>query len=171
MNDSDAPRSGIECPLLSISTAIDFTPHDWSTHHRLTWIYGIACGWDEDSLAEAAVEYSWEPETVKWLKRLRAKWEFLEAAPKSVVFDGSVSVGDRPEDELADDDPLWCVNEQIKDLLLGYGANEDHECVIQFFRKTGLPEGTVARIHKAIVCAENSPPNAEVSHGANNQKS
>lgn len=57
-------------------------------------------------------------------------------------------------DTLPDDHGLWVVNEQIKDMLLGGGANEDHDSVLRFFRSTGLPEGTVARIHRAIVCAE-----------------
>lgn len=57
-------------------------------------------------------------------------------------------------DELDDDHPLWLVNEQIKGLLEGQGAGEDHEDVIAFFLKSGLPRGTVDRIHRAIVCAE-----------------
>ena len=68
-----------ECPLDSISTAIAFTPLDWSTHHRMAWIYGIACGWDEESLAELTEKHGWKPDTVERLKRLRAKWESLEA--------------------------------------------------------------------------------------------
>lgn len=57
-------------------------------------------------------------------------------------------------DELDDDHPLWLVNAQIEGLLEGFGANEDHENVLAFFRLTGLPESTVKRMHKAIVCAE-----------------
>ena len=57
-------------------------------------------------------------------------------------------------DELDEDNPLWLVNEQIKGLLEGIGASEDHEDVISFFTGAGLPKGTVGRIHKAIVCAE-----------------
>lgn len=57
-------------------------------------------------------------------------------------------------DELDEDDPMWLVNEQIKGLLEGFGASEDHEDVLNFLRATGLPETTVLRIHKAIVCAE-----------------
>ena len=55
------------------------------------------------------------------------------------------------EDELDDDHPLWLVNEQIKGLLEGLGAGEDHEDVLAFLRNTGLPEGTVNRVHRAIV--------------------
>ena len=77
-----ASGSPIECPLDSISTAIAFTPHDWSTNHRMAWIYGIACGWDEESLAELTEQHGWKPETVERLKRLRAKWESLEANAK-----------------------------------------------------------------------------------------
>lgn len=56
--------------------------------------------------------------------------------------------------ELDEDSPLWLVNEQIKGLLEGDGANEDHESVIAFLRATGLPEDTVRRMHLALVSAE-----------------
>ena len=56
--------------------------------------------------------------------------------------------------ELDDDHPLACVNDQIRGLLEGIGASEDHEDVISFFLSTGLPEDTVNRIHRAIVNAE-----------------
>lgn len=56
--------------------------------------------------------------------------------------------------ELDDDHPAWLINEQIKGLLEGDGAAEDHDGVLTFLRATGLPEGTVKRVHKAIVCAE-----------------
>lgn len=54
-------------------------------------------------------------------------------------------------DTLDDEHPLWCVNEQIKGLLEGHGASEDHEDVLNFLRSTGLPEGTVSRMHRALV--------------------
>lgn len=60
-------------------------------------------------------------------------------------------------DTLDDDHHLWCVDAQIRGLLEGDGANEDHESVIHFLTETGLPKSTVARIHKAIVCAEVVP--------------
>lgn len=53
--------------------------------------------------------------------------------------------------ELGEDHPRWLVNEQIKGLLEGLGASEDHEDVLNFLRATGLPEGTVNRAHRAIV--------------------
>lgn len=56
--------------------------------------------------------------------------------------------------ELDDDHPLWLINEQIKGLLEGDGADEDHQDVLAFLRATGLPEGTVTRVHRALVCAE-----------------
>lgn len=53
--------------------------------------------------------------------------------------------------DLDDDHPLSLVNSQIDGLLQGQGASEDHEDVIAFFLKTGLPRSTVDRIHQAIV--------------------
>jgi hypothetical protein len=55
------------------------------------------------------------------------------------------------KDELDEDSPLWLVNEQIKGLLEGEGADEDHEDVLAFLRQTGLPEETVKRMHSALV--------------------
>lgn len=55
---------------------------------------------------------------------------------------------------LDDDHPLQLINGQIEDLLEGLGAPEDHQDVIKFLRATGLPERTVERMHRAIVCAE-----------------
>lgn len=55
------------------------------------------------------------------------------------------------DDTLDDDHPLWLINEQIKGLLEGHGAGEDHRDVVNFLRTTGLPDGTVNRIHRAIV--------------------
>lgn len=52
---------------------------------------------------------------------------------------------------LDEDHPLWLINEQIKGLLEGEGASEDHEDVIKFLMQTGLPNDTVERIHRAIV--------------------
>lgn len=52
--------------------------------------------------------------------------------------------------KLDDDHPLACVNDQILGLLEGIGASEDHEDVVAFLTKTGLPPGTVAKMHRAI---------------------
>ena len=61
---------------------------------------------------------------------------------------------------LDDDHPLACVNDQICGLLEGIGAGEDHEDVVAFFLSTGLPRGTVDRIHRAIASAEVQPTEA-----------
>lgn len=53
-------------------------------------------------------------------------------------------------DELDEAHPLWLVNEQIKGLLDGVGASEDHEAVVSFLRGVGLPAGTASRVHEAI---------------------
>ena len=65
-------------------------------------------------------------------------------------------------DELDDDHPLWLINEQIKGLLEGDGADEDHEDVLSFLRTTGLPEGTVKRVHKALVFGDLKSKGLEV---------
>ena len=58
------------------------------------------------------------------------------------------------DDDLDEEHPLWCVNLQIKELLTGWGASEDHDAIIAFLLSTGLPEGTVLRMHKALLGAE-----------------
>lgn len=63
-------------------------------------------------------------------------------------------------EELDDDHPLACVNDQICGLLEGIGASEDHEGVVAFFLSTGLPRRTVDRIHRAIASAEVQPTEA-----------
>ena len=84
---------------------------------------------------------------------------FNEAAEGGSSSHDLLSVGNRPEDYLDEEHPQWCANEQIKDLLLGFGANEDSRMVIEFFQEAGLPKGTAERIHHAIVGAERSPLN------------
>jgi hypothetical protein len=60
-----------------------------------------------------------------------------------------------PDSSLDDDSPLWLINEQIKGLLEGDGASEDHDDVLIFLRATGLPEDTARRVHKALVHGDN----------------
>ena len=66
-----------ECPLVSLSAAIAFTPHDWSEDHRMAWIYGIACGWSDEAMAELKKKHCWDDETVERLQRLRRRWKEL----------------------------------------------------------------------------------------------
>jgi hypothetical protein len=73
----------------------------------------------------------------------------------------STNVGDRPEDILDEDHPHWYINEQIKDLLLGFGSNEDSRRLIAFLQDAGLPFGTAERIHHALVGAERDPTNVK----------
>lgn len=71
-------------------------------------------------------------------------------------FNAAVNFAGKPAtcDGLAEDHPLWLINSQITGLLEGDGATDDHTDVLEFLRKTGLPESTVTRIHTAICCAE-----------------
>ena len=90
--------------------------------------------------------------TVEVCKCVRSGYEFKEVLQKYrlvTMFQPCHKSG-----ELDDDHPLVLVNDQICDLLEGIGANEDHEDVISFLLSTGLPRGTVNRIHRALVSAE-----------------
>lgn len=64
--------------------------------------------------------------------------------------------------DLDDDHPLWLINEKIKGLLEGDGAEEDHHDVLTFLLATGLPSGTVNRIHKAIVFGDSKVRSSSV---------
>ncbi|HLS01708.1 MAG TPA: hypothetical protein VK054_06960 [Beutenbergiaceae bacterium] len=46
-------------------------PGDWSQDHRLAWIYGLLCGWDDESLSEIAKRHNWEQGLVDNLRRYR----------------------------------------------------------------------------------------------------
>jgi hypothetical protein len=58
------------------------------------------------------------------------------------------------DDELDDEDPRWLINEQVKGLLMGDGASEDHDAVVALLKTLGLPPGTTSRMHRALCCAE-----------------
>lgn len=63
-----------EDPFASIESAIAFTPHDWGSHHRLAWVYGIAVGWGEEALEALADRHGWSDSEVERLRRLRAAY-------------------------------------------------------------------------------------------------
>jgi hypothetical protein len=77
MKESIMPENN---PLKSIEIAISLSPHDWSSHHRLAWIYGIACGWDDESLSALAKKYRWTSETIARLRSLRSKYQSMSDA-------------------------------------------------------------------------------------------
>jgi hypothetical protein len=54
--------------LQSVGSAIVFSPHDWGSHHRDAWIYGIMCGWDEECFPELQEKFGWTDETIQRLK-------------------------------------------------------------------------------------------------------
>lgn len=63
-----------ENPFDSIHACIAFTPHDWSQHHRMAWIYGIVCGWDGEALDDVARLHGWRADEVARLQRLHKRY-------------------------------------------------------------------------------------------------
>ncbi|UTC28317.1 hypothetical protein GURKE_02860 [Brevundimonas phage vB_BpoS-Gurke] len=63
-----------ENPFEAIAAAIAFSPHDWSQHHRLAWIYGIVHGWEGEALDEMRKDHGWDAATVARLQRLHARY-------------------------------------------------------------------------------------------------
>jgi hypothetical protein len=78
----------VENPLTSIGNAIAFDVRDWGEDKRSAWIYGIACGWDDEdggdegAMAEIQAKFRWNDEAVARLRRLRKKFKELEEAQK-----------------------------------------------------------------------------------------
>ena len=67
-----------ENPLASIGTAMAFSPHDWGSHHRLAWIWGIVKGWDSAAMEELSADHKWDRETVARLIRLHERFKILQ---------------------------------------------------------------------------------------------
>lgn len=69
--------------FVSLARAIAFSPHDWSEHRRLAWVYGITNGWDGqitggeevNAMSEVAAQHRWDAATVQRLRMLRAAVE------------------------------------------------------------------------------------------------
>lgn len=74
-------------PLESITDTLAFYCRDLSTDHRDAWIYGIAVGWDDESLKELRVKHNWDEKTVTRLKLLHSKYESLNTRTDTVIVD------------------------------------------------------------------------------------
>jgi hypothetical protein len=68
-----------ENPLESVERALAFATKDWSADRRDAWIYGIALGWDDESMAEMAARHNWNADAVSRLRQLHAAWQALKA--------------------------------------------------------------------------------------------
>jgi len=65
-------------PFDSIHTCCAFWVGDWAENHRLAWIYGIVCGWDE--YQEFKDRFGWDDETIDRLKHLRKQYQKANVA-------------------------------------------------------------------------------------------
>lgn len=106
---------------------------------KTTWLGGM-----ENSLRDEIDVYLRTAEPPQHINCTLSCADLVENAPLVVMN----------ENDLPDTSPLWCINEQIKGLLEGEGATEDHVAVEAFLLKTGLPRETVRRIQAAIASAE-----------------
>lgn len=75
---SDKLEQAKEDPKSSLEMAIAFGSYDYSTYDRHAWIYGIICGWDNESLKELALKHSWNSVEINRLKRLNKKFKALK---------------------------------------------------------------------------------------------
>lgn len=54
--------------LQSAITVMATWSGDWSTENRLVWLYGLVCGWEEESLQSFAKKWDWSQEDVERLQ-------------------------------------------------------------------------------------------------------
>lgn len=76
-----------------------------------------------------------------------------EGTPQSIPKSSARPLKEGPPHSYLDEDnPLWGINEQIKDILLHmFAASEDHQDIIEFFQRAGLPEWTAKQVHLALL--------------------
>lgn len=58
----------------SLNDCIVFHVRDWAADKRDAWLWGIICGWDDESIAEVQAKHGWSDHATARLKRLRAQW-------------------------------------------------------------------------------------------------
>ena len=71
--------SDLLCPLASICSPMVFASKDWSEEKVDSWIYGVAVGWEDESLAELKQKFNWSDEIIDRLKTLHNNFKNLWA--------------------------------------------------------------------------------------------
>jgi len=61
---------------------LSFSSKDWSKEPRDIWIYGIICGWDEDSLEELKWKYNLKSIQIKVMRKLHKQFNKLKELNK-----------------------------------------------------------------------------------------
>jgi hypothetical protein len=69
-------------PLESLHDCLVFSSTDWGSCSNYAWIYGIVCGWDDESLKEFQKQFKWNDEAINRLKELRRNFEELQKISK-----------------------------------------------------------------------------------------
>jgi hypothetical protein len=59
----------------SLENCVAHHVRDWSLNKRDAWIFGIVCGWDDESFEELVERHKWTPEAVERLKKLHANFK------------------------------------------------------------------------------------------------
>lgn len=65
-------------PLDSLECTMAFATKDWSEDKNDAWLWGIICGWDEESLEELQDKFGWSTESVERLSMLHDKFNTLK---------------------------------------------------------------------------------------------
>lgn len=79
-------------PLDAIADAIAFNSRDFGESRFEAWIYGIVCGWDDetgdpdsgDAMAAVAAKVGWTADQVADLRALHANWKRIALAVKQL---------------------------------------------------------------------------------------
>lgn len=69
---------GEENPIEALKTTLAFSVDDWADTRAKAWVWGIVCGWDEESEIELAETFGWSTESLERLRRLHAVFEGIE---------------------------------------------------------------------------------------------
>lgn len=76
---NDLPYSSEETdPLTALHTTLAFAVDDWSETRAKAWIWGIVCGWDDESIAELAPKFRWSDDAIARLRRLHVRFKAID---------------------------------------------------------------------------------------------
>lgn len=76
---ADGPPT--ENPIQALRCAMSSYPGDWSVDKRMSWMYGIICGWDNASYVQLQQKHNWSDEDVA--RNIRLRDEFYSHWPKN----------------------------------------------------------------------------------------
>lgn len=68
-------------PQEALKLTIALNPRDWSLDETDAWLYGIICGWGDDSCLELRDEFGWSGDDIILMKILHKRFEAMQEVP------------------------------------------------------------------------------------------